>query len=56
MAIVGGALMPPMQGALIDAGSIIGDIPSVKTSFLLPLVCFVVIAIFGYRAHSVHQA
>jgi len=56
MAIVGGALMPPMQAALIDAGSIIGDIPSVKTSFLLPLVCFVVIAIFGYRAHSVQQA
>ncbi len=56
MAIVGGALMPPMQGALIDAGSIIGDIPSVKTSFLLPFVCFVVIAIFGYRAHRVHHA
>jgi FHS family L-fucose permease-like MFS transporter len=56
MAIVGGALMPPMQGALIDAGSIIGEIPSVKTSFLLPLVCFVVIAIFGYRAHHTHNA
>ncbi len=56
MAIVGGALMPPMQGALIDAGSIIGDIPSVKTSFLLPLVCFVLIAIFGYRAHHTHDA
>ena len=56
MAIVGGALMPPMQGSMIDAGSIIGDIPSVKTSFLLPLICFVVIAIFGYRAHRVHQA
>ena len=56
MAIVGGALMPPMQGALIDAGSIIGDIPSVKTSFLLPLICFVVIAIFGYRAHNTHNA
>jgi FHS family L-fucose permease-like MFS transporter len=56
MAIVGGALMPPMQGALIDAGSIIGNIPSVKTSFLLPLVCFIVIAIFGYRAHHTHDA
>ena len=56
MAIVGGGLMPPLQAALIDAGSIIGDIPSVKTSFLLPLVCFVVIAIFGFRAHRVHQA
>jgi len=55
MAIVGGALMPPLQGSMIDAGSIIGDIPSVKTSFLLPLACFVVIAIFGYRAHRIHR-
>ncbi len=56
MAIVGGALMPPMQGAMIDAGSIIGDIPSVKTSFLLPLVCFVVVAGYGFRSHRIHMA
>lgn len=56
MAIVGGALMPPLQGRMIDAGSIIGGIPPVKTSFLLPLVCFVVIAIYGYRAHRVYKA
>jgi len=55
MAIVGGALMPPMQGAMIDAGSIIGSIPSVKTSFLLPLVCFVVVAIYGYRSNRFHN-
>ena len=56
MAIVGGALMPPLQGAMIDAGPIIGDIPSVKTSFLLPLVSFVVVAVFGYRAYRVYEA
>jgi MFS transporter, FHS family, L-fucose permease len=56
MAIVGGALMPPMQGALIDAGSLIGDIPAVQTSFVLPLGCFVVIAVYGYRAHNKYQA
>jgi FHS family L-fucose permease-like MFS transporter len=55
MAIVGGALMPPLQGMLIDAGSFIGNIPSIKTSFLLPLVCFVVIAFYGYRSHYVHR-
>ncbi len=38
MAIVGGALMPPLQGAMIDAGPIIDSIASVKTSFLLPLI------------------
>ena len=56
MAIVGGALMPPMQAALIDGGSIIGSIPSVKTSFLLPMLCFVVISIYGFRAHFVYKA
>lgn len=51
MAIVGGALMPPMQGTLIDGASLIEGIPSVQTSFVLPLICFVVICLFGYRAH-----
>lgn len=48
MAIVGGALMPPIQGAIIDMGTI-GWLPAVNVSFLLPLVCFVVIAVYGYR-------
>lgn len=56
MAIVGGALMPPLQGQMIDAGSIIGSIPSVKTSFFLPMICFVVIVIYGYRSHFIHKA
>ena len=56
MAIVGGALMPPLQGAMIDAGPIIGSIPSVKTSFFLPMVCFVVVAMYGYRSHYIHKA
>lgn len=47
MAIVGGALMPPLQGAMIDAEPILGGIASVKTSFFLPMLCFVVIAIYG---------
>lgn len=51
MAIVGGALMPPLQGAMIDAGPIIGAIPSVRTSFVLPMICFVVIAIYGWTAY-----
>ena len=50
MAIVGGALMPPLQGAMIDGGELISGIPSAQTSFVLPLVCFVVICLFGYKA------
>ena len=56
MAIVGGALMPPLQASMIDCSSIMGDIPSVQTSFVLPMICFVVITIYGYRAHNTYHA
>lgn len=53
MAIVGGALMPPLQGIIIDQGTI-GILPAVNFSFLLPFICFIVIAIYGYRTLKVH--
>lgn len=46
MAIVGGALMPPLQGMLIDCKEIAG-MPAVNFSFILPLFCFVVVAVYG---------
>lgn len=49
MAIVGGALMPPIQGAIIDLGDV-GGFPAVNLSFILPFISFVVIATFGYKA------
>ena len=53
MAIVGGALMPPLQGALIDLGRV-GPLPAVNFSFILPFICFMVIAVYGYRTLKVH--
>jgi FHS family L-fucose permease-like MFS transporter len=50
-AIVGGALMPPMQGAIIDFGQIYG-MSATRLSFFLPVVCFIVIAAYGYRSGS----
>ena len=50
MAIVGGALMPPLQGFIIDQKEILGH-PAVNVSFLLPLVCFILIGIYGLRSH-----
>ena len=50
MAIVGGALMPPMQGMIIDMGSI-SDHPAVNVSFVLPLICFLFITIYGIRSY-----
>lgn len=51
LAIGGGCLMPPLQGAIIDLPPVnLGfmELASVRASFVLPLVCFVVIAFFGF--------
>ena len=50
MAIVGGALMPPLQGMIIDQQTIFGH-PAVNASFILPLLCFVIIIGYGYRSY-----
>jgi FHS family L-fucose permease-like MFS transporter len=50
MAIVGGALMPPLQGAIIDLGTI-GPLPAVNASFILPFLCFCVVALYGRRTY-----
>ena len=50
MAIVGGALMPPLQGMVIDCGTILGH-PAVNVSYALPLLCFVVVTIYGIRSY-----
>ena len=52
MAIVGGALMPPLQGMIIDLGTV-GSLPAVNFSFILPFICFVVIFIYGFRTSRV---
>jgi len=57
-AIVGGALMPPLQGLIIDMGGNTGvlmGLPAVNVSFALPLICFVYIAFYGWRSLTVHE-
>ena len=49
MAIVGGAVMPPLQGLIIDQGMVAG-LPAVNASFVLPLICFIIITIYGIRS------
>ncbi|MEJ6579501.1 MAG: sugar MFS transporter [Akkermansiaceae bacterium] len=44
MAIVGGAILPLLQGKFIDELGI-------KNSFWLPVICFVAIAIYGFRSY-----
>jgi len=57
MAIVGGAFMPVLQGSILDWGgegfgdvSVLGFIPEVKFSFILPLICLAVVAFYGFTS------
>ncbi|MDP5044575.1 MAG: MFS transporter, partial [Leeuwenhoekiella sp.] len=62
MAIVGGALMPKLQGMIIDAGGTgVSDIQilgvaEVNFSFILPLLCFVYISWYGFYISNKHEA
>ena len=47
MAIAGGSLMPPLQGLMLDKYG-------VQISYLMPIICFVVIAYYGYRVINKH--
>lgn len=50
MAIVGGALMPPLQGWIIDQKEIFHH-PAINVSFLLPFCCFIIVILYGYRSY-----
>ena len=58
VAIGGGCLMPPLQASIMDKDAFeLGfmTLSSTRVSFMLPLICFVVIAIYGYLAHKKHH-
>ncbi|WP_339839227.1 L-fucose:H+ symporter permease [uncultured Maribacter sp.] len=61
MAIVGGALMPSLQGKIIDIGGFgvndtqIMGLSEVNFSFILPLLCFIVIAFYGQATNKFYQ-
>ncbi len=51
MAILGGSVLPPLQALIIDRGTLLG-MPAVNVSFVLPMLCFLIIAIYGYRVYK----
>lgn len=61
MAIVGGALMPKLQGMIIDAGgngvadTTIAGVSEVNFSFVLPFLCFVYIAWYGLNVFNKYE-
>ncbi len=61
MAIVGGALMPMLQGMIIDHGgqgyndTLILGVSEVNFSFILPLLCFTYIAWYGFSVQKTQE-
>ena len=55
MAILGGSLLPPLQAMIIDCGTVYGSMPATNASFVLPLICFLVVTIYGYKMHTARQ-
>ena len=54
MAVIGGAIFPALQAAIIDTQVTVLGLPATNISFIIPLICFVVVAIFGHRAYVRH--
>ena len=52
MSILGGSVFPPLQAMIIDYDGTILGLPSANVSFVLPLICFVVIACYGVKSES----
>ena len=52
MAILGGSILPPLQASIIDRGTIGKSFPAVNASFILPLICFMVVAWYGSQAYK----
>jgi len=53
MSIVGGTFLPKFQAYVIDQQTIF-NWPAVNVSFVIPLICFVIIGIYGYRTFTIH--
>ena len=51
MAILGGSVFPPLQALIIDFDATLFGIPATNLSFIVPLICFVVVALYGHRAY-----
>ncbi len=50
MSIVGGALLPPVLGYIADITH------NIQYGYSIPLICFIVVAYFGWKGHKVQTA
>ena len=61
MAIVGGALLPYLQGYILDIGGVgyedvtFGGVSEMRFSFVPSFVCLLVVAFYGHRVYTVYH-
>ena len=55
MAILGGSIFPPLQAMVIDSKVSIAGLSSTNLSFIIPLICFAVVTLYGHRAYVRHH-
>ena len=51
MAILGGSFFPPLQALIIDWNISVLGLPATNISFVVPLLCFVAVALYGHRSY-----
>ena len=60
MAILGGAIITPMMGALVDGGTLTGlvsgfspEVAAIRSAFYLPVLCFAVVLVYSLAFRNV---
>ena len=60
MAILGGAIITPMMGALVDGGTLTGlvsgfspEVAAIRSAFYLPVLCFAVVLLYSLAFRNV---
>ena len=51
MSILGGSIVPPIQAAVMDIDGSLWGIRTLNLSFFIPLVCFVIVACYGWLSY-----
>lgn len=52
MSILGGSVIPPVQAAIMDVEGRVLGLPAMNFSFVVPMICFMVIAAYGMRSRK----
>lgn len=55
MTVFAGAVFPPLQAAIIEWGKDLFGLPAINISFIVPLVCLMVVVYYGHTGYVRHH-